>query len=242
MNFTNEHSIIQDWIDSLSGIRKNRIILHPIPIGRKIRQVRNAFDECLDQLHYAGKCQRVGRCMRLLIINNGNWVGGIVLGSTFANIGVRDKALGLKKYIKGYKNRKLRSPWARENRAYWNRLQKIVNHARTFILPEFQKRGLGIRSHKVLLTQGKKLWEDYYNEKISAFDTLCDAKDSHLFLKNGWTHVGVTAGYESDPQSELVSIDYENCSSEIKNNVALKKGKRNWEVWIRIIDKSVLTN
>src|SRR5437016_5066741 len=58
---------------------------------------RECFDAALDATHYAGACQRVGRCMRLAIVQSGEWVGGIVLGSTFPNIEVRDQYLGLKR-------------------------------------------------------------------------------------------------------------------------------------------------
>ena len=55
---------------------------------------RKLFDEALDITHYAGSCQRVGRWMRLARLEDGNWVGGIVLGSTFANVLGRAEALG----------------------------------------------------------------------------------------------------------------------------------------------------
>jgi hypothetical protein len=107
------------------------IVLLPLPLGREVVALRGAFDEALDEVHYAGACSRVGRCMRLLIVENGQWAGGIVLGSTFPNIDVRDEALGLKRHVRNHHLRGLRSPWARENVPYWSRLQLVVNHART---------------------------------------------------------------------------------------------------------------
>ena len=223
----------------MAHLRRDRLVLVPIPVGPNFRFARAAFDEYLDLLHYAGSCRRVGRCMRLLIVEAGKWVGGIVIGSTFPNIDVRDSALGLKPYVCGYKARNLRSPWARENWEYWNRLQKIVNHARTFVFPKHQGRGLGVRSHRILLTQGRMLWEERYDEKVAAFDTLCDAKDSSLFLLNGWSYVGRTAGFESDPSQKLASSGN---NPLMRNNVGLKRGRRQWEVWIRTIDATLLNN
>jgi hypothetical protein len=75
-------------------------------------EMRRVFDEAAEEIHYAGACQRVGRCMRLAIIFKGEWVGGIVLGSTFPNIRPRDEAFGLTKFIKNWRERGLVSPWA----------------------------------------------------------------------------------------------------------------------------------
>src|SRR5947199_8944486 len=90
--------------------------------------VRACFDNALDKLHYAKSCQRVGRCMRLAVMLKSSWVGGIVLGSTFPNVDVRDRALGLKIFVNGYRERGLRNAWCAENREYWTALQTIVNH------------------------------------------------------------------------------------------------------------------
>src|SRR5207237_3349007 len=98
---------------------------------------RKLFDEALDLTHYSYSCQRVGRCMRLAIVEDGLWVGGIVLGSTFPNILVRDENVGLRKFVINYKRRGLVNPWTRKNRSYWRNLQKVVNHARTFVFPQF---------------------------------------------------------------------------------------------------------
>src|SRR5438067_13823761 len=83
------------------------------------REWRKLFDEALDLVHYSHSCQRVGRCMRLAIIEDGQWVGGIVLGSTFPNILVRDKDVGLRKFVTNYKKRGLKNPWTRDNKLYW---------------------------------------------------------------------------------------------------------------------------
>lgn len=196
---------------------------------------RRLFDRALEEIHYAGACQRVGRCMRLAIIENGVWVGGIVLGSTFPNIRVRDEALGLRKYIKDWKERGLKSPWARENTAYWTALQKVVNHARTFIFPRFQGAGRGIRAHKLLLTEGVALWKEKYKDEVIALDTLCTHAESRLFKDNGWILVGRTQGYTSDPSRVFSKRAFLEDWKNIKNNVALGKveGSIRWFVWVK---------
>ncbi len=229
----------QSWVSDTFHRHSSGIVLRPLPRGRSIAKVRNAFDSALDLIHYSGACSRVGRCMRLLILENGRWAGGIVLGSTFPNIGVRDEALGLKDYVRNHHLRDLRSPWASENTAYWARLQKVVNHARTFVFPRFQGRGIGVEAHRRLLSEGRHYWEVRYRDRVAAFDTLCDAVDSGLFEKNGWIRVGLTAGFRSDPRHTLVPQDDK--SSVLMNNVALRRGRRRWHVWVRIIDRSLLS-
>ena len=93
------------------------------------RELRRYFDLALDATHYAKSCQRVGRCLRLAIISDGQWVGGVVLGSTFPNVSVRDEALGLKLLVKGYASRGLRNAWCKENREYWQALQRNTDNA-----------------------------------------------------------------------------------------------------------------
>jgi|SRR5271168_4317251 len=93
--------------------RRSRLWFHVV----EDPELRRYFDLALDRTHYARSCQRVGRCMRLAIIKESAWVGGIVLGSTFPNIGVRDEALGLKQFVKGFSDRGLRNAWCAENTA-----------------------------------------------------------------------------------------------------------------------------
>ena len=204
-------------------------------------QIRKLFDEALRLTHYAGSCQRVGRCMRLAIMLNNKWAGGIVLGSTFPNIDVRDRSVGLKSFVVNYKSRGLKSAWARENREYWGRLQRIVNHARTFVFPSFQGQGVGTRAHRILLTQGVRLWEQKYGDKVAALDTLCDHGDSKLFLVNGWTHVGETKGYCSNPKANFSRKS--NKKHPFKNNVALTlhPSNRKWVVWVKVLDQKLLS-
>lgn len=201
--------------------------------------IRKLFDESLDKTHYAKSCQRVGRCMRLAIIHKNKWAGGIVLGSTFPNIEVRDRFVGLKKYVQNVKDRGLKNPWAKENTDYWQRLQKIVNHARTFVFPNFQGFGIATKAHNLLLTEGIKIWENKYKDKVAALDTLCDHGDSKLFLKNDWTLVGETKGYGSNPKAKF-SKNSENNS--FKNNVGLALNENNlkWVVWVKIINEKLL--
>ena len=203
---------------------------------------RRLFDEALDLLHYAGACQRVGRCMRLAIIHERQWVGGIVLGSTFPNIDVRDRALGLKKFVKGFKSRGLGNPWARENQLYWKALQRVVNHARTFIFPMFQGKGLATLAHSLLLKEGVELWQKKYGDQVYALDNLCDHGDSKLFAKNGWTLVGETKGYRSDRKSVFSHRFVKHRLKMVRNNVGLQRWPdgRRWLVWIKLINPRAL--
>jgi hypothetical protein len=198
------------------------------------KQWRKLFDEALDLIHYSRSCQRVGRCMRLAIVEDGQWVGGIVLGSTFPNILVRDEAVGLRKFVTSFKKRGLSSPWSRENKPYWRNLQRVVNHARTFVFPQFQGRGIGIRAHALLLTEGVGMWESKYRDKVYALDTLCTADESKLFLSNGWTRAGQTKGYTLDRRKVfskgLKVID--DWKGGIKNNGALRKGEDSVQWWV----------
>lgn len=195
---------------------------------------RSLHDEALDLIHYSGSCQRVGRCMRLAIVEDGEWVGGIVLGSTFPNIIVRDKAVGLRKFVVDYKSRGLNNPWSGKNRLYWNNLQKVVNHARTFVFPMYQGRGVGIRAHAELLSSGVEMWEKKYKDEVYALDTLCTADESKLFLLNGWVRAGKTKGYSSDNSkvlSKAIGVK-EDKGAGIINNVGLTPGNTKWWVWI----------
>lgn len=198
-------------------------------------ELRRYFDCALDITHYAKSCQRVGRCLRLAIISEQQWVGGVVLGSTFPNVSVRDEALGLKELVRGYASRGLRNAWCKENREYWQALQTIVNHARTFVFPQFQGRGLGKEAHRRLLTEGVRIWEKKYGQRIYAFDTLCDRSDSGLFIANGWNLVGETKGYTAN-YKDAFSGDGGTASI---NNAALKPGKMRWQVWVKVIRPSL---
>jgi GNAT superfamily N-acetyltransferase len=198
--------------------------------------LRHLFDRSLDEVHYAGSCQRVGRCMRLAVTLAGSWVGGVVLGSTFPNIDVRDEILGMKRFVRGYASRGLKSPWSRANRDYWDALQTIVNHARTFVFPEFQGQGIGIRTHSALLTAGVRMWEKKYSHRVYALDTLCDQSDSGLFLKNGWVHAGETRGYTADFRK---AFSHRQRPMPRINNAALRPSSKKWQVWIRVVRPSL---
>ncbi len=234
-----QHIVGQGWVSSVSGLRRDRLCLAPLPTGRKFQSVRCAFDSALERVHYAGACARVGRCMRLFVVDRGVWVGGIVLGSTFPNVGVRDEALDLKRWVRGCHARGLHSPWSRHNLGYWNRLQRVVNHARTFVFPEAQGRGLGVRAHRLLLRQGVRHWEARYGEPVAAFDTLCDASDSGLFRRNGWFHAGMTAGFESDPATSFAKQKHQ---GSLRNNVGLRPTGHRWHVWVRVIHSQAISS
>ena len=202
----------------------------------KSSELRRLFDRALDMTHYAKSCQRVGRCMRLSVVHHGNWVGGVVLGSTFPNVDVRDRALGLKIYVTGFLSRGLTNPWSGKNREYWNCLQSIVNHARTFIFPQFQGQGFGKKAHRLLLKDGIQMWEAKYRQKVYALDTLCDHSDSGLFLSNGWVHVGQTKGFTADYKNSFTARRKVVPSI---NNAALRASSVCWQVWVRTIRPSL---
>jgi GNAT superfamily N-acetyltransferase len=209
-----------------------------VPVTDK--DTRRMFDQTLDLIHYAGSCQRVGRCVRLCIYDRSTWVGGIVLGSTFANVHVRDQALGLKQLVENTRARGIRHPWSRENRAYWSCLQHVVNHARTFIFPPFQGKGLGSLAHRELLRTGVSHWERRYSERVLALDTLCTHPSSKLFLSNGWQLVGRTKGYTSDPDQVFSKRAFREEWSQVRHNIALKRLGRNsvrWWVWVVCLNK-----
>lgn len=206
------------------------------------RPLRDLFDQACDAVHYAGSCRRVGRLMRLALLFDGSWAGGMVLGSPFPNIGARDAMLGLTAFTRGYRDRGLVSPWARENREYWDRLQLIVNHARTFILPEFQGAGLGVKALSLLPTTGRRLWESRYGAGVIAFDTHCTSPTSRLFAENGWELVGRTKGFARDPRrsfSKRVSAE----ELRVSDNAALTRRRKNtrWWTWVLPLEPKAAT-
>jgi len=207
--------------------------LHLLEIQK--RPLRLFFDAALDKLHSSGSCQRVGRIMRLVLLLDGQWVGGVVLGSTFPNILVRDRELDLRQFITDYKDRGLSSPWCRENKPYWEALQTIVNHARAFIFPEFHGHGLATKAQGLLLSEGIALWEKKYNSRVYALDNICDHPSSKLFAENGWKLVGQTRGYTADHDNKFASDE-----DGLRINSALTPSGKRWWVWTRIIDPSVL--
>ena len=196
-------------------------------------KLRRLFDDACDAIHYAGSCKRVGRLLRLALVLDGEWAGGTVLGSPFPNIKARDEAFGLTQYTHGYRDRGLVSPWASENREYWDRLQLIVNHARTFIFPAFQGMGLGVSALAILPTAGRRLWEERYGQGVIGFDTHCTSPTSRLFLDNGWELVGRTKGFARD---RTVSFSGRAADDKVvvKDNAGLTRRRRNprWWTWV----------
>jgi GNAT superfamily N-acetyltransferase len=197
-------------------------------------QVRRWFDEACELNHYAGACRRVGRCMRLCIWESGAWAGGIVLGSTFPAIAVRDEAFGLQRFARDYRARGLVSAWASENREYWDRLQHIVNHARTFVFPAFRGSGIAVAAHKKLLTQGRRLWEQQYGTTIAGFDNLCTTATSRMFGDNGWSYVGLTKGYSRDPNRLLSRRLAEAPTHRDNAGLQTSSDATRWHVWVRV--------
>jgi len=211
----------------------NRRSLSFHPVDEEMKQV---FDSACELLHYAGACRRVGRLMRLAIVEKGRWVGGIVLGSPFPNLRARDDAFGLTKHVLDWRRRGLISPWARENRAYWRRLQLIVNQARAFVFPDAEGRRIGLRAHALLETAGRALWEDVYGPLVG-FDTLCTHPTSRLFRDNGWLLVGQTKGYARDPDELLSSRVAAAQVDGVKDNAGLSFSPSNprWWIWVRVL-------
>jgi hypothetical protein len=202
------------------------------------RRLKILYDRCLDIVHYAGACHRVGRLMRLAAMAEGEWVGGIVLGSPFPNIRPRDDAFGITRYVTDFIERGLPSPWARENVEYWSRLQLVVNQARAFTFPEFRGGGLGMRMHRILESEGRRLWENRYGP-IAGFDTLCTEPRSKLFATNGWILVGRTKGYGRDPRKTLSARVARGEVQGVRDNAALSRspdGVR-WWVWVRVLNQ-----
>jgi len=220
------------------GTGRRRAKLRFVPVDDPT--ARRAFDHALDEVHYAGSCQRVGRCMRLALTNGREWVGGVVLGSTFPNMAPRDDAFGLTKFIHDTRRRGLISPFAAENRLYWDSLQKIVNHARTFIFPAFQGEGLGIEAHSLLLKEGRQIWQERYDCDVHGFDTLCTHPGSRLFCENGWSLVGRTKGYTRDPETALSSRRaFADEWRGIEENAGLAKlaGSARWWIWVIVFQQ-----
>jgi hypothetical protein len=197
---------------------------------------RRAFDEACQRLHYAGACHRVGRRMRLAVIENGEWVGGIVLGSPFPNLRPRDDAFGLTKYVRDWQQRGLANPWAQENRLYWSKLQLVVNQARAFVFPDFRGSRVGVRSHALLETEGRGLWEERYG-RLVGFDTLCTESKSKLFSDNNWTLVGRTLGYTRDSRTLLSQRVTSGIVQNVSDNagLVLRPSGTRWWIWVRIL-------
>jgi hypothetical protein len=217
----------------------NGKLLHLVEV--KDARWQKLFDDGLDISHYAGSCQRVGRCMRLAISEQGRWVGGIVLGSPFPNVLARDEVVGLRKYVVDYRERGLASPWSRRNRPYWEALQKVVNHARTFIFPEFRGRGIATCSHGLMATEGIALWKVKYGGDVMALDALCSEKDSELYRRNAWIPAGRTKGFASIPGTVFSKslAKFKRKTFGARNNVALRPGNVQWMVWVKVVDPSV---
>jgi hypothetical protein len=209
--------------------------LHLVPVVS--RDLRDIFDEACNRIHYAGACRRVGRCLRLAVVHKGEWAGGTVLGSPFPNIGARDEAFGLTAFTRGYRERGLVSPWASENREYWDRLQGIVNHARTFVFPQFQGLGLGVRVVSMLPSEGREYWESAYAGPVVGFDTHCTSPTSRLFLDNGWELVGRTKGFSRDGK-RVFSQRAAQAAVTVRDNAALTRRRRNvrWWTWVLRLD------
>jgi hypothetical protein len=171
--------------------------------------------------------------MRLALVVEGQWAGGTVLGSPFPNIGSRDEEFGLTAYTHGYRERGLISPWAAENRDYWDRLQRIVNHARTFVFPAFQGHGLGVVAVGLLPTEGRAHWEEKYGQGVIGFDTHCTSPTSRLFSENGWRLVGRTKGFARDRRTPFSGRVVQGTLS-VKDNAALRRSRRNprWWTWV----------
>ena len=196
-------------------------------------EARLLFDDACEKIHYAGACRRVGRRFRLAIISKGEWVGGFVLGSPFPNLRARDDAFGLTRWVLNWEQRRLASPWASENEEYWRRLQQIVNHARAFVFSAAQGRGIGIRAHSLLESEGSHYWRARYGGRVAGFDTLCNHASSRLFAANRWNLVGRTAGYRRDPSITLSRRALNQRRQGDNAGLSPRTDGVRWWIWVR---------
>jgi hypothetical protein len=201
------------------------------------RDLKRAFDASCQALHYAGSCRRVGRRLRLAVMFEHEWVGGVVLGSPFPNIRPRDDAFGISRFTRDLVERGLDNAWGRENIEYWQALQLVVNQARAFVFPQHAGQGLGIAMHRLLETHGRSLWESTYGPMIG-FDTLCADPASRLFKDNGWALVGRTKGYSRDPTRLLSRRVRDGVIEGVRDNAGLvrARGSPRWWVWVKILE------
>jgi hypothetical protein len=168
-------------------------------------------------------------------MEQGRWVGGIVLGSPFPNVRPRDDAFGLTQYATNLRERGLSNAWERENRDYWGRLQLIANQARAFVFAEERGQGVAVRMHRLLETQGRRLWEARYG-RLVGFDTLCTESSSRLFSDNRWLRVGRTKGFSRDPSRQLSRRTASGEVPAVSDNAGLSGGGYRWWVWVRILE------
>ena len=106
----------------------------------------------------------------------------------------------------------------------------------------FHGNGIGIAALQQLLTEGVRLWEEKYRDKVYALDTLTDRGDSKLFINNGWQLIGKTKGYSSDPSKIFSKSSGDKYGEYIKNNVGLTNNSIRWFVWVKIVDPQVLVS
>jgi hypothetical protein len=218
----------------LQGGRKRSLTL--VPIGD--HAMKHTFDEACELLHYAGACRRVGRLLRLAVVKERDWVGGLVLGSPFPNLRPRDDAFGLTKHVQNWRDRGLANPWSAENEAYWHRLQQVANHARSYVFPEYQGHGLGVAAQGLLESVGRRHWETIYGP-VAGFDTLCTDPTSRLFSDNGWMLVGRTKGYSRDPGTLLSRRVADGRFVGVRDNAGLSRSRKNprWWIWVKVLSR-----
>ena len=149
-----------------------------------------AFNKNLDRLHYAGACHPVGRFLRLVLCDSGRWVGGFILRNTIPHVSCRDRFFGLYKY-------RSKGRFPRSDSPYWRRLNEIVNIGRVFVLPEFQGRGMGIRTVALAEHCAVQYWEELYDSRVVGLDCLdlAPPEKARIFTENDWSYLGKTTGH-----------------------------------------------
>jgi hypothetical protein len=154
------------------------------------RKTGKKFTEALQQLHYAGSCKSVGRFLRLMLLDDSRWVGGLIIRNALPIVQCRDEFFGINQFRKSGRIPKSGSP-------YWDKLNRIVNMARAFIFEEFQGLGYGTKMIQLLETDAVKIWKRKYGFLPIGYDCLDNAppEKAKIFLNNGWDFIGRTRGY-----------------------------------------------
>lgn len=92
-------------------------------------------------------------------------------------------------------------------------------------------------AHRLLLTEGIRLWEARYGGPVLGLDTLCTHDNSRLFAENGWQLVGRTQGYTRDPQKVFSKRAFAQEWKNISDNAGLGmlEGSTRWWIWVNVL-------
>lgn len=151
--------------------------------GLEVRLIRpdeiSEWEKMMDEHHYLGYRGLVGRHLRYVATQQGQWVALLVWADAAFRCRARDQWIGWHPQLQ------------------LKRLKYVVNNARFLILPEHHVRNL---ASKVLSLNLKRLSEDWflvYGHPIVLAETFVDPS---LFLgtcyrAQGWLHLGSTRGF-----------------------------------------------